>query len=169
MSIFLAVLLQTAPWTAGEEREVASGVFATLFYEQARWRIWKSENGGTPKCVLAQAGVSDEVIPLGLHPHVLSREARLEIWNGGSYWKMNGLGGDARMSYRKEGEKFFTERFSVEWFKFKESERIEVRWLAWEYPALRRGIIDQTVSLDMTGLSEGLAALKLCEKSKKSQ
>lgn len=169
MLLPLLLLFQgTANWTVGEEREVHPGVFATLYAEDGRWRIWKSENGGSPRCVLTQGAINDQVLPLGLHPYVFAKTTWLEIWDGGSYWKMNGLGDKASISYRLAGEKFFKDRSSAEWFKFKEGQQVEVKRVAWEYPLILKGRIEHTISLDMTGLTANLAQLKQCEKEKRS-
>lgn len=162
----IAFATSYSQWALGQEREVDTGYYAKLIYQQNGWRVWRFENKNGVSCQAAKsARGKPHPVPLGFRDRLHDGTPFISISRGyenAASVDLHGAWGYDR-DWRKVGAKFWNEEINLSDIMSNNGQVIEVHTATWEYPELRVGIVEERGLIDLSGLSPAIDALATCD------
>lgn len=151
-------------WAVGQEREIDEGVYATLYYQQAGWRVWRFETSARVWCkAIKSAAGKPHPVPVGVSDYMVGGTPSLVVTYQDQVrreFKIEGAERDEKGEYRLAGKKFWTAIDSD--IADHDGATMDVHVESWEYPAIMVGLADEKGTISLAGMSAALSAAEKC-------
>jgi hypothetical protein len=165
-----AAPLVAQSWPVGVEREVDEGVYMKVVAVQSGWRIWRSETKSGVACKAVKSAKG--------RPHPEPVGVSWAMWNGTPFlevtwsdyfkkiqynWKTVHYG-RVKMSYRKPGDRFWTDATNSTFDPASVGEStIELTISSWEYPEILVGRAEEEALFELSGLGWAQEQVRSCQ------
>lgn len=169
-ALILALLLGSPAlgreWPQGYEREADEGYYFSVVHQRQGWRVWRIESADGVLCkAVKPARGNSHPEPLGFKDALSGGTPNLVIsrdYKGAPTVELRGKFGRSNR-WREPEARFWHETFAYSDLIGREGTQIEVNIETYEYPHLRYGKVEDRGRIDLTGLTEAVAALAGCD------